>query len=64
MPSPNVEMDDISDLATDLDNKKDEQDTGEEPYVGDNQLEAGDRLFATTIPCEAEFIQAMSNVSQ
>jgi hypothetical protein len=58
-------MDNIPDFVTDLDNdEKDEQDTEEKPYEGDDQLEEGDRLFATMIPCEAEFIWAMSNVSQ
>jgi hypothetical protein len=64
MPSPDVEMDEISDLAIDLDDEEDERDAEETPYVGDDQLEEGDRLFATTIPCEAEFIWATSNVSQ
>jgi hypothetical protein len=61
MPSPDV---DIPDLVIDPDDKEDERDTDEMPYVGDNQLKEGDRLFATTIPCEAEFIWATSNVSQ
>jgi hypothetical protein len=63
-PSPDIEMDDIPDFETDLDEEEDEQDTEEKPYEGDDQLEEGDRLFATTIPCEAEFIRAMSNISQ
>jgi hypothetical protein len=55
-PFPDIEMDDIPDFATDLDDEEDEQDTEEKPYIGDDQLEEGDRLFATMIPCEAEFI--------
>jgi hypothetical protein len=64
MPSPDVEMDEIPDLATDPDDEEDERDTEEAPYAGDDQLEEGDRLFVTMIPCEAEFIQATSNVLQ
>jgi hypothetical protein len=56
MPFPDVEMDEIPDLTIDLDDEEDERDAEEMPYVGDDQLEEGDRLFATTIPCEAEFI--------
>jgi hypothetical protein len=57
-------MDDIPDFETDLEEEEDEQDREEKPYEGDDQLEEGDRLFATTIPCEAEFIQATLNISQ
>jgi hypothetical protein len=64
MPYPDVEMDDVPDLVTDLDDEEDEQDTEEEPYTGDDQLKEGDRLFATMIPCEAEFIWATLNISQ
>jgi hypothetical protein len=64
MPFPDIEMDNIPDFMTDLDDEEDEQDTEEKPYIGDDQLKEGDRLFATMIPCEAEFFWAMSNVSQ
>jgi hypothetical protein len=63
MPSLDVDMEDIPDLSMDPDDEDDE-DEDEEPYVGEDQLEEGDRLFTTTIPCEAEFIRATSNVSQ
>lgn len=57
LPSPDVDMD-IPDLVEDLDN------LDEEPYVGEDALEEGDRVFVATIPCKAEFVQATSNVSQ
>jgi hypothetical protein len=63
-PSPDIEMHDIPDFETDLDEEEDEQTTEEKPYEGDDQLEEGDRLFATMIPCEAKFIWATSNISQ
>jgi hypothetical protein len=56
-------MDDIPDLAPDPDDE-DEDEDDEELYVGEDQLEEGDRLFTTTIPCEGEFIRAASNISQ
>jgi hypothetical protein len=49
-PFPNIEMDNIPDFETDLDDEEDEQDTEEKPYEGDDQLEEGDRLFATMTP--------------
>jgi hypothetical protein len=60
MPSTDVDMEDIPDLAPDSDDDED----NDEPYVGEDVLEDGDRIFVATIPCEAEFIQATSNVSQ
>ena len=36
----------------------------DEPYMGEDVLEEGDRLFTTMIPCEAKFVQAMSNILQ
>lgn len=57
LPSPDIDMD-IPDLVDDSD------DEDEEPYVGEDALEEGDRVFAATIPCEAEFVRATSNVSQ
>jgi hypothetical protein len=54
MPSADVDMDDIPDLAPDSDDDSDD----EEPYTGKDLLEEGDHLFMATIPCEAEFIQA------
>jgi hypothetical protein len=56
MPLTDVDMEDIPDLAPDSDD--------EEPYVGEDALEDGDRIFIATIPCEAEFIRATLNVSQ
>jgi hypothetical protein len=50
MPSPDVDMEDIPDLSMDPDDEDDE-DEDEKPYVGKDQLEEGDRLFTTTIPC-------------
>ena len=58
MPSPNIVIKDIPDLVLD----KDDED--EEPYISDDALEEGDRIFIATIPCEAEFIQATSNILQ
>jgi hypothetical protein len=64
MPSPDVDMEDIPDLSMDPDDKDDEDEEDEEPYMGEDQLKEGDRLFTTTIPCEAKFIRATSNVLQ
>jgi hypothetical protein len=61
MPSPDINMEDIPNLLMDPDEEAKED---KEPYVGKDQLEEGDRLFTTMIPCEAEFVWAMSNVSQ
>jgi hypothetical protein len=60
MPSADVDMEDIPDLTPNVDEDSDD----EEPYTGGDSLEEGDRLFVTTIPCEAEFIQATSNILQ
>jgi hypothetical protein len=40
----------IPDLTPDSDDEDDKDDT-EEPYMGEDHLEEGDRLFTTTIPC-------------
>jgi len=50
MPIPDVDMEDIPDLVDDMD------DEDEEPYVREDALENGDRVFVATIPCKAEFI--------
>jgi hypothetical protein len=63
MPSPDVKMDDIPDFM-DLDDEDDDEETQEHTPALDEQLEEGDRLFATSVPCEAEFIRATSNISQ
>lgn len=55
LPSPDSDMD-IPDLVDDC------EDDDEEPYVGEDTLKDGDRIFATTIPCKAEFVWATSNV--
>jgi hypothetical protein len=60
LPSIDDNMEDIPDLTPDSDNDSDD----DEPYVGEDALEGGDRIFVATIPCKAEFIQATSNVSQ
>jgi hypothetical protein len=60
MPSVDIDMEDIPDLAP---VSNDEEDN-DEPYVGEDALEDGDCVFVATIPCEAEFIRATSNVSQ
>jgi hypothetical protein len=52
MPSTDVDMEDIPDLAPDSDDDEDD----DEPYVGEDALEDGDRIFVATIPCKAEFI--------
>ena len=60
MPSPDLDMKDIPDLAPDSDENGDD----EEPVSGDDALEDDDRLFFTAIPCEDKFIRATSNISQ
>ena len=57
LPSPDINMD-IPDLMDDFEDKD------KEPYVGKDALEDGDRIFVATIPCEAEFVWATSNVLQ
>jgi hypothetical protein len=63
MPSPNVEMDNIPDFV-DLDDEDNDEETQEHTPAPDEQLEEGDRLFAMSVPCEAKFIRATSNISQ
>jgi hypothetical protein len=60
MPEPDVEMEDIPDLGEVSDDEEEE----EEPYTGEDAMEEGDQLFTATIPCEAEFIRALLNISQ
>jgi hypothetical protein len=60
IPSTDIDMEDIPDLAPDSDSDED----GDKPYVGEDALEDRDHVFVATIPCEAEFIRATSNVSQ
>jgi hypothetical protein len=55
MPSPDVEMDDIPDFV-DLDDEDEDEGAQEHTPASDEQLEEGDRLFTTMVPCEAEFI--------
>jgi hypothetical protein len=57
MPSPNLDMKDIPDLAPDSDENSDD----EEPCSDQDVLENDDRLFFTVIPCEDKFICATSN---
>ena len=64
MPSPDIEMDDVPDFVMDLDDEDDYEEAGEHPSKEGEQFEEGNRLFATAVPCEAEFIQATSNISQ
>src|ERR1700682_2979769 len=64
MPSPDIEMDDIPDFVMDLDDEDDDEETEGRQPAEDDQLEEGDRLFTMTVPCEAEFICATSNISQ
>jgi hypothetical protein len=52
MPSTDVDMEDIPDLAPDSNDNED----GDKPYVGENALEDRDRVFVATIPCKVEFI--------
>lgn len=63
MPSHDVEMDDVLDFV-DLDDEDNEEEAQEYTPAADDQPEEGDRLFATTVPCEAEFIWATSNILQ
>jgi hypothetical protein len=62
MPEPDVEMEDIPNLGDVSDEEEEEEE--EEPYAGEDAMEEGDQLFTATIPCEAEFICALSNISQ
>jgi hypothetical protein len=59
---PDVEMEDLPSMFDDDDD--DEDRNSDEPYTGEDKLEEGDRLFCATIPCEVEFIQAISNILQ
>jgi hypothetical protein len=52
MPSADIDMEDIPNLAPDSDDGED----NDEQYVGEDALEDGDRVFVATIPCKAEFI--------
>lgn len=63
MSTPDVDMEDIPDLTPDSDDE-DEDDDEDEPYMGEDQLEEGDRLFTMMIPNKAEFVHATSNISQ
>jgi hypothetical protein len=47
-----MDMEDIPDLAPNLD----DNDDNDEPQVGEEALEDSDQVFAATIPCGAEFI--------
>jgi hypothetical protein len=60
MPEPDLKMEDIPDLG-EVSNDEEEE---EEPYAGEDVIEEGDQLFTATIPCEAEFICALSNILQ
>jgi hypothetical protein len=60
MPKPDVEMEDIPNLS----DVSDDDDEEKEPYTGEDAMEEGDRLFTATIPCEVEFICALSNILQ
>jgi hypothetical protein len=62
MPEPDVEMEDIPDLAN-VDEEEDDE-KPEEPYTGEDVMEDGDCLFTTMIPCEAELIHVSLNISQ
>jgi hypothetical protein len=55
-----MDMEDIPNLAP----NSDDDDNDDEPHVGEETLEDDDRVFVATIPCEAEFIQATSNILQ
>src|ERR1700679_3783502 len=68
---PDVEVDDDSDCPglADVHDDDDPDDPREgdepaEPFADEDALEEGDCVFMATIPCEAEFIQATSNISQ
>src|SRR6202789_2338328 len=72
---PDVEVDDDSDVPDladvhdddDPDDPRECDDDGDEtgePLADEDALEDGDRVFMATIPCEAEFIRATSNISQ
>ena len=58
MLTPDIMINNVPDLV------EDEDDEDSEPYTGENALEEGDHMLIATIPSKAEFIQAMSNVSQ
>jgi hypothetical protein len=52
MPSSGTDMEDILNLAPDLDN----DDNDDKPQVREEALDDSDCVFMATIPCEAEFI--------
>jgi hypothetical protein len=47
MPLTDIDMEDIPNLAPDSNDNED----NEEPYVGEDVLKDGDRIFVATIPC-------------
>jgi hypothetical protein len=55
-----MDMEDIPDLTPNSDN----DDDNDEPHVWEEVLKDDDCVFVATIPCKAEFIQAMLKVSQ
>jgi hypothetical protein len=52
MPSSGMDMEDMPDLAPDLDN----DDNNDKPHMGEEALKDSDHIFVATIPCKAEFI--------
>jgi hypothetical protein len=50
MPSLGTDMENIPNLAPNLDNNNNE------PHMGEEALKDDDHIFMATIPCEAEFI--------
>ena len=57
LPSLDIDMD-VPNLVDGCDDDDDDL------YIGEDALEEGDCIFIATVPCEAEFIQATSDVSQ
>jgi hypothetical protein len=60
LPNSDIDLDDVPDLTIDPDGEDDE----EPPPADEDILQDDERLLFTAIPCEAEFVHAMSNISQ
>jgi hypothetical protein len=60
LPDSDIDLEDVPDLAIDPDG----EDNEEPPPADEDILHDNERLLFMVIPCEAEFIRAMSNISQ
>jgi hypothetical protein len=64
MPPPDIGMEDIPELVQLVNNDNNDEDLNEPPFLDGDSVDEGDCIFVVTIPCEAEFIHTMSNISQ